>query len=199
MKQNLRFHRVLIGRKCLTLDEDLVPLAGRPVERHHHQMQIDGQRVHHHDFVQDLLPRAPLSAPSAAGGRASMDSSRESGPRRQDRPSRAIPARYKSVRFSVEGPRECPQRYMHSSPLLFFGMKKRSRKCASGSCASICAANSSPGLESVSRGNRLQRRKSHALPVDRPCSSQGLRRDRFHGKVLKAYDPASVRASERVA
>jgi hypothetical protein len=51
MKTNLRFHRVLVGRERTALYQNLVPRRCRTVERHHHQMQIYRERIHHHHFL----------------------------------------------------------------------------------------------------------------------------------------------------
>ena len=47
---NLRFHRVLIGRESIGFDENFVALRCGAIERDHHQMQIDGERIHCDDF-----------------------------------------------------------------------------------------------------------------------------------------------------
>ncbi len=50
MKSDLRFHRVLIGRECPTLDNDFMSRRRRPIERHHHQVKIYRERIHNHNF-----------------------------------------------------------------------------------------------------------------------------------------------------
>ena len=51
MESDLRFDRIAIGRKCVLLDQDRRPLGRRPIEAHHHQVQIDRQRIHRDDFA----------------------------------------------------------------------------------------------------------------------------------------------------
>ena len=71
MKADLRLHGVLVGWKCIGLDYDFVARRRRTVKRNHHQVQIYGERVHHHHFAgqcsdqprggcrQDLVIRHP--------------------------------------------------------------------------------------------------------------------------------------------
>ena len=47
----LRLDRVVVGGKGVLLDQDPMPLARRPVEARHHQVQVDGERVHRHDLA----------------------------------------------------------------------------------------------------------------------------------------------------
>ena len=51
MKFDLGLHRIAVGGKGPVFNQDFMTVRCRPVETHHHQMQIDGQRIHHHDFA----------------------------------------------------------------------------------------------------------------------------------------------------
>ena len=51
MEAHLRLDGVAIGRKGARLDEHAVTRRRRAIEAHHHQMQIDGERVHADDFT----------------------------------------------------------------------------------------------------------------------------------------------------
>ncbi len=51
VEAHLRFDRVAIGRERMLLDQDRRPLARRPVEADHHEVQVRGQRVHRDDFA----------------------------------------------------------------------------------------------------------------------------------------------------
>ena len=44
-------HCVCIAWKCAALHDDLGALAFGAPETHHHEMEIDGQRIHHHHFA----------------------------------------------------------------------------------------------------------------------------------------------------
>ncbi len=50
MKPDLRLRSILVGRKSIGLDDNLVTCGGGPVERDHHEMKIDGEAVHHDNF-----------------------------------------------------------------------------------------------------------------------------------------------------
>ncbi len=51
MKEDLRLHRILIRRKSSALDQNLVSLRRRAIERRHHQVQVHRERIHHDDFA----------------------------------------------------------------------------------------------------------------------------------------------------
>jgi hypothetical protein len=50
VQRGLAAYRVAVRREGGVLDEDLEPVRGRPVEADHHQVQVDGQRVHDDDL-----------------------------------------------------------------------------------------------------------------------------------------------------
>ena len=47
----LRLDRIVVRGERMLLEENPMPLAGRPIEARHHQVKVDGERVHRHDFV----------------------------------------------------------------------------------------------------------------------------------------------------
>ena len=48
--RRLASHGVTVGRERRVLDDDLRALTARAVERHHQQVEVDGERVHRHHF-----------------------------------------------------------------------------------------------------------------------------------------------------
>ena len=66
MKTNLRFHRILIGRERPRSMIILCRLRRRPVKRDHHQMQVDGERVHHHNFDRVRAHQAAVCSVSSS-------------------------------------------------------------------------------------------------------------------------------------
>ena len=51
VKARLRLERVVVGGERVILEQDPMPLAGRPVEARHHQVEVGGKRVHRHDLA----------------------------------------------------------------------------------------------------------------------------------------------------
>ncbi|MNV31049.1 hypothetical protein D3C71_1223400 [compost metagenome] len=51
VESDLRFHRMPIRREGAGLHEDDGALGGGPVEADHHQVQVDAEGVHRHDFA----------------------------------------------------------------------------------------------------------------------------------------------------
>ena len=50
-RPHVRMHCVCIAGKCAALHDDLGALAFGAPETHHHEMEIDRQRIHHHHFA----------------------------------------------------------------------------------------------------------------------------------------------------
>src|SRR5208282_3069969 len=50
MESDLRLHCILIGGKSSTLDQYLVSLRSRTIERRHHEVQVHGKRIHDDNF-----------------------------------------------------------------------------------------------------------------------------------------------------
>jgi hypothetical protein len=63
VKPRLRCDRISIRRKRSRLDQDAELPRPRAVERHHQQMEVHRQRVHHHHFN-----RQSANQPRSAGG-----------------------------------------------------------------------------------------------------------------------------------
>jgi hypothetical protein len=51
VKAQLGFHRVSVGGKGVPLDQDLAARPFGPEKADHHEMEIDGERVHDRNFV----------------------------------------------------------------------------------------------------------------------------------------------------
>ena len=63
VQRGLAAHRVAVGRERRVLDDDRVPVRGRPVEADHQQVQVDGQRVHRDDLARPRADQARRGLP----------------------------------------------------------------------------------------------------------------------------------------
>ena len=80
VEDGLGLDRVVVRGERVRFEEDPVPVAGGPIEARHHQVQVDGERVHGHDFGRPTRPPAAPSAPRGTRGTASTGSPRRSAP-----------------------------------------------------------------------------------------------------------------------